>query len=103
MRRNIGAVALALGVQGTSTLAIAAVDEIEIRTAPPPDRVEIVPAPRPGFIYEKGHYAWDGRQYVWTEGRFIKEREGHKYTPYAFEKRGEVWYYRPGFWDDNQK
>ena len=68
MRKNVAAVALAVGLLGTATVGTAAVAEIEIRTAPPPDRVEIVPAPREGFIYERGHYNYDGRQYVWTEG-----------------------------------
>ena len=103
LRKNVGALALAIGLLGTATVGTAAVAEIEIRTAPPPDRVELVPAPREGYIYERGHYKYDGRQYVWTEGQFIKHREGHVYTPYALERRGDTWYYRPGFWDDNQK
>jgi len=43
---------------------------------------------------------YDGKNYVWNEGRFIREREGHVYTPYALERRGEKYYFRPGFWDD---
>jgi hypothetical protein len=61
------------------------------------------PGAASSYIYERGHYGWDGQQYVWSEGRFIQERPGHVYKPYAFECRGEVYYYRPGFWDDNQK
>ena len=103
IRKNVGTLAVAVGLFAMAGAGSAAVAEIEIRTAPPPDRVEMVPPARPGYIYERGHYHWDGRQYVWNEGQFIQERPGHKYTPYAFERRGEVWYYRPGFWDDNQK
>jgi hypothetical protein len=39
---------------------------------------------------------------VWREGRFIHKREGHVYTPYALEHRGERWYYHRGHWDDDQ-
>jgi len=100
IRKTVGGVALALGLLGTATLSIAAPSEIEIRVAPPADRVEVVPAPRPGYIYERGHYVWDGNRYTWQEGRFLKEREGHRYVPYALEKRGDTYYFRRGHWDD---
>ena len=100
IRNKIGIVALSLGLLGTATVAQAA-KEIEITIAPPADRVEVVPAPRDGFIYERGHYMYDGKQYVWNEGKFIRQREGHVYTPYALERRGEKYYFRPGHWDDD--
>jgi hypothetical protein len=90
---------LAAGLFSAATLSVAAPVEIEIRTAPPADRVEVVPAPRPGFVYEKGHYAYEGDKYVWHEGSFLAERKGERYVPYAFEKRGETYYYRPGYWE----
>jgi hypothetical protein len=99
IRNTVGTLALAAGLLGTATVGIAAPVEIEIRTAPPADRVEVVPAPRPGFVFEKGHYQYDGEKYVWQEGQFFKEREGQKYIPYAFEKRGDLYYYRPGYWE----
>jgi hypothetical protein len=104
IRKTIGGVLLALGIAGTATIAAAASSsgEIEIQVAPPPDRVEVIPAPREGFIYERGHYDWDNNRYVWREGRFIHKREGHVYTPYALEHRGERWYYHRGHWDDDQ-
>ena len=102
IRKTIVSVALALGLAGSATLAAAASSsgEIEIQIAPPADRVEMVPEPREGYIYERGHYTWDGNRYTWSEGRFIQKREGHTYTPYALEHRGERWYYRRGHWDD---
>ncbi len=39
---------------------------------------------------------------MWTEGQFIASREGHAYTPYALERRGDTWYFRPGYWDDQK-
>ena len=103
LAKRIGVLAVVIGLSGIATIATAAVTEIEIRTAPPPDRVENLPPPREGYLYEQGHYTYDGRQYVWSDGQFLKHREGHTYTPYALERRGDTWYYRPGYWDDNQK
>ena len=102
LRKSIGTAALAVGLMGTASIAAAAISEIEIRTAPPPPRVEVVPVPREGFIYEPGHYSYDGEKYVWADGRFIQQREGRTYTPYALERRGDNWYFRPGYWDDQK-
>jgi len=75
--------------------------EYEINIAPPAPRVDVVPAPREGFIYEPGYWGYDGRQYVWVDGQFIARREGHTYTPHVFERRGEHWMFRGGHWDDD--
>ena len=99
IRNIVGCVALAAGLLSAATFSVAAPVEIEIKTSPPADRVEVVPAPRPGFIYEKGHYVYDGEKYVWQEGKFFQERKGEKYVPYVFEKRGETYFYRPGYWE----
>jgi hypothetical protein len=74
--------------------------EYEVEIAPPPPRVEVVPAPRPGYIYEPGYWYYDGRQYTWVDGRFIVHREGHHYIPHVWEQRGARWVFRPGRWDD---
>ena len=102
IRKTIGGAVLALGVMGATTLAAAAssTGEIELTLPPPPARYEVVPQPRAGYIYQPGHYEWDGRAYVWREGLFIEKREGHVYTPYGLEHRGDMWYYRRGHWDD---
>ena len=99
IRNAVGSIALVAGLLGVTTVGVASPMEIEIRTAPPPDRVEVMPAPRPGFVYERGHYLYDGEKYIWQEGKFFQEKEGQRYVPYAFEKRGETWFYRPGYWE----
>ena len=104
LRTIAAALALAIGTFGMTSMAQAAkVIDVEIGTAPPalPGRVDIItPAPREGFVYEPGHYAYDGRNYVWVEGEYIQQREGHHYVPYVMERRGERWHYRAGHWDD---
>lgn len=92
----VGAVALPISGQAASVV------ELEISKAPPPPiKVEVAPAPREGFIYEPGHYSWDGQKYNWVDSQFIKQREGHTYTPYVLEQRGEKWRFKAGHWDDD--
>ena len=81
--------------------AQARVVEYEVDIAPPAPRVEVVPAPREGYIYEPGYWAYDGRQYVWRDGEFVARREGHHWVPHAMERHGEHWVFRSGHWDDD--
>ena len=97
----VAGLALSVGIAAAAGIAQARSVEVEINTAPPADRVEVVPAPRPGYVYERGHYAWDGHAYVWTDGRFIEERPGHTYEQARIEHRGEHYYFHKGHWDDD--
>jgi hypothetical protein len=101
MRLRSIVAALAFGMLAVGGVAQAASVEVEIGVAPPPDREVIIAPARPGFIYERPHYGWDGRTYVWTDGRFIEERRGHAYVQPMIEHRGEHWYFRSGHWDDD--
>ena len=101
LRSMVVALTMALGTLGMAVTASAAkFVDLEIGVAPPPDRVETVPAPRPGYIYERGHYIVEGDRYVWHEGHYIREREGHHWQPYVLEHHGDRWHYRAGHWDD---
>jgi hypothetical protein len=102
MRTMIAALTLASGALGFATIGQAArIVDVEIGVAPPPTRVEVVPPVREGYVYEQGHYGWDGQQYVWIGGQFILDRPGHVYQPYVIEQRGERWHFRAGHWDDD--
>ena len=101
LRNIVAALTLAVGSLGFAAVGQAAkFVDVEIGVAPPVERVEVVPAPREGYIYERGHYAWNGSAYVWTDGQFIQRREGHEWRPYVLERRGERWHYQAGYWDD---
>lgn len=102
IRSIVAALAMALGFLGVAATANAdKIVTLEIGVPPPAERVEVVPAPRPGYIYERGHYVVEGDKYVWVEGRFIQERPGHRYENYALERHGDKWVYRSGHWDDD--
>ena len=51
--------------------------------APPPLRYEAVPPPRgERFIWEPGHWHWNGARYVWFGGRYVERRRGYgHYVP----------------------
>ena len=90
---TITAIAIPTAVQARTV-------ELEVDVAPPAARVEVAPAPRAGFVYTPGYWSYDNRQYTWSEGRFIAEREGHRYVTPAYEQRGQRWVFRAGHWDD---
>jgi hypothetical protein len=90
----------AAGLAGGAGMSQAAV-EVDVNVAPPPERVEVVPAPRPGYTWERGYWRYDNDHYAWNEGRWIEERPGHRYEPGAWEHRGERWHFRAGHWDDD--
>lgn len=75
--------------------------EFEVNVAPPPDRVEVVPAPRPGYQWEPGYWRWENDRYSWNEGRYIENREGHRYVPHRWAHEGEHWHFSGGHWDDD--
>ena len=101
MRNMAAALTLALGTFATATVGQSAILEFNVGVAPPPERVEVVPAPRTGYLYEPGHYVWNGTQWVWAEGQFIRNREGHVWRPHVVERRGDTFYFRAGHWDDD--
>ena len=101
MRIRIVCAAVTLGILAGAGVAQGREVEVEVFTAPPPEREIVVPAPRTGYIYERPHYTWDGRAYIWTEGRYIEERRGHVYEQPIIEHRGEHYYFRSGHWDDD--
>lgn len=64
---------------------------IILQTAPPAPIYEVVPAPRPGYIWAPGHHQWHNNQYVWTTGQWYRERPGYDF-------RGAQWVERNGRW-----
>ena len=59
-----------------------------ITVAPPAPRHEVVPAARPGWVWAPGHYEYNGGQYAWNEGRWMRERSGYEYREPRWVQRG---------------
>src|SRR5882724_392175 len=84
------ALLLALAVGATGCIVREPRGEIIATQAPPPPRVEVVPAPpRPREVveWEPGRWQWEGREYRWIPGHYIER-----------PRREAV--YVPGHWDE---
>jgi hypothetical protein len=66
----------------------------------PPPRFESTPPPPPGrYIWQPGHWVWNGRAYVWAPGRYIPHRTYYReYIPGHWEMRGGGWTWMPPHW-----
>ncbi|MDD1966462.1 YXWGXW repeat-containing protein [Pseudomonas putida] len=72
--------------------------EIIIRQAPPPMRMEPVPGGRPGYAWDRGHWRWEGRGYVWAPGHWQRVRPNARWQPGHWVARGPNWYWIEGRW-----
>ncbi|MEA3121521.1 MAG: hypothetical protein QOH33_1076 [Paraburkholderia sp.] len=66
--------------------------------APPPVRYEGVPAPRAGYVWDRGHWGWEHGRYVWERGHWEIERVGHRWVGGHWAPRGPHWEWIPGHW-----
>jgi hypothetical protein len=71
---------------------------IIVRTAPPPVRVEAMPAPRAGYQWVGGHWDWRDNRYVWVNGRWVPERRGYVYMPPTWVEVNGQWERREARW-----
>lgn len=77
--------------------------------SPPPEEpiYEVDPGERPGYIWNKGFWGWNGKRHVWQPGHWIKERPGYVWVCDTWAQRGTRWRLYPGHWeadnaDDNE-
>jgi hypothetical protein len=66
--------------------------------APPPPRVEVMPAPRPGYVWDNGRWRWDHGRYVWVTGHWQPVRPGHRWIPGHWVQRGPNYRWVEGHW-----
>lgn len=66
--------------------------------APPPPRVEVVPAPRPGYVWDQGRWGWAHGRYVWMPGHWRAMRPGRRWVPGHWVQRGRNWSWIDGRW-----
>lgn len=71
---------------------------VYIQQAPPPMRMEVMPGPRPGYVWDQGHWRWEGRGYVWMPGHWQPMRHGAHWRPGHWQARGPNWYWVEGHW-----
>ncbi|MFI4959222.1 MAG: hypothetical protein ACHP7C_08705 [Lysobacterales bacterium] len=71
--------------------------EVVAPRPPPPPIVEQVEL-RPGYIWARSYWRWDGRNYVVERGHWEPERRGYRYSHPHWEQRGDGWHWRAGVW-----
>ncbi|OAE11441.1 hypothetical protein AZH11_20360 [Pseudomonas simiae] len=72
--------------------------EVIIRQAPPAERVEVIPAGRPGYAWDRGHWRWERGAYAWVPGHWQPVQRNARWEPGHWESRGPNWYWREGHW-----
>lgn len=82
-------------------LAAQARIDVDINVAPPPPRYEVVPAPRVGFVWAPGYWAWDNghHRHVWRGGHYVRERHGQRWVPDRWAEHEGRYRYEPGRWE----
>jgi len=86
------------GAFAVSAPASAAEVVLVAPSAPPPVRYEAVPAPRTGYVWDRGHWRWDRGRYVWVPGHWQRVRVGYAWRPGHWARRGPNWVWVPGHW-----
>jgi hypothetical protein len=87
-----------LAVAVFAALATSAALAQTIIVAPPAPRVEVVPPPRAGYVWDPGHWRWDGGRYIWVGGHWQRVRAGYRWVPGHWIQRGPNWRWVPGHW-----
>ena len=89
---------IAGGAVGAPMLASAGAG-IDINIAPPAPRVEVVPAPRVGYVWAPGFWEYREHAHVWVPGRWVGERRDYHWVPDHWDQRGPDWHHERGHWE----
>lgn len=100
-RKTVLGAVLAASLLGLGTAAQA--QQLVVEIAPPAPRYEVMPDPRPGYVWDAGHYEWRGNQYVWVPGRWIAARSGYDWQERRWVQRGNgEWVLVGGTWEERR-
>jgi hypothetical protein len=89
----------AMFVLAAAGSAQAAHYDVDITTAPPPDRVEHIPPGRQGYVWDQGYWRWDHGHHIWVNGHWIHERHGHHWVNRHWIHEGDRWRLEGGRWE----
>ncbi|HWK46550.1 MAG TPA: hypothetical protein VNT30_17650 [Stellaceae bacterium] len=76
--------------------------EMVASAPPPPVRYE-APPPPPGpverWVWQPGHWRWDGREYAWDPGHYVERpMRNAVWVPHQWVPRGNGWVMVEGHW-----
>jgi hypothetical protein len=104
VRATLACAGLIMGMLFAPAFTAFADEDIIVSEAPPPPRVETVPAPRSGFVWSPGYWAWENGEHTWHEGRWVEVTKPHQeaqWVPDHWEQRDEThWHFVSGHWKD---
>jgi hypothetical protein len=69
-----------------------------VSMAPPAPRYEPEPAPRGGYVWVPGRWAWGGSAYAWQAGQWQPARPDHAYAPGRWVQADGGWRWVEGGW-----
>lgn len=102
MRRPLLSLLMLIALAGASVAPFASAARINVgigvNFGPPARVVEVAPAPRPGWIWAPGYWAWRHHRYVWVRGYWVAARPGYHYYPGRWAQEGPVWHFHVGYW-----
>ncbi|WP_408515401.1 YXWGXW repeat-containing protein [Paraburkholderia sediminicola] len=88
-----------IGIVAPIVASVAFAQAVIVAPSPPPaPRVEVLPAPRAGYAWDRGHWRWELGRYVWVPGHWQVVRIGHRWIPGHWVAVGLSWRWVPGHW-----
>lgn len=103
--RNVLVSALfAAGIMGAVAAPLPSMAAVDVyaNTGPPPDRHEVVPGPRHGYVWSPGYWDWRGNRHVWMKGRSVRERSGYAYEPHRWVESDGRWNLQRARWNQTR-
>lgn len=97
MRLRDVAVSLAIACVGCTATASVHGGMTVVYSQPPQPKVETM-APRPGYVWVRGHWDLVNGQWAWISGRYVRDRPGSRWQEGRWERRGEAWHWFEGEW-----
>ena len=95
---TLAILALSAIAEPSPTMAQISLDVV-IHTPPPPVRVEVVPAARPGYVWAPGYWSWDGGRHIWHGGYWEAERPDQHFVPAHWVDTPGGWRFMPAHWE----
>ena len=86
-------------VAAMGSVTVPAQAAVFVEVAPPPPRVEVMPAPRRGYTWAPGYWDYRGNRHAWVAGHWERERVGYAYVPHAWVERDGRWYMERHGWE----
>ena len=89
-------VAATMGLSAIPATSVAA--DVYFRVAPPAPRVEVVPAPRSGYLWAPGYWDARGSRHRWVRGHWERERRGYRFSEPRWVERDNRWHLERPRW-----